>query len=216
MAMKPVGVFGGSFDPPHAGHVALVEQALAVLGLPEIWVIPAGYPVHRSLSGRADADMRLNWLRRIFSGRGDVLVRDWEVPGTTPTIVTLHRIRRDFPGRRVILLLGADAFAGIHTWVDFPEHRNLCDVAVFDRAGCPPPARQGWRLARPRQWRELADQDGCGNLLCIRTRLPDVSATLVRRLAASGKPLAGLVPECVREEIEKAYGRRGSECGNRD
>ncbi len=214
MKITQVGIFGGSFDPPHVGHVALVEEALVALDLPEIWVVPAGNPVHRRLSGRADADLRMIWLKRIFNGREGILMRDWEIQceKPVPTIITLRRIRKDFPNCRPVLLLGADAFAGMREWVKYPEHQGLCDVAVFDRAGCASMQDHEWRQVSPRQWREGAERE-TGRLVCIRAQLPDVSATTVRKRAASGESLAGLVPGCVREDIEKAY---GSACGNKD
>jgi len=207
--MRPVGIFGGSFDPPHVGHAALVETAFRELGLPEIWVIPVCLPVHRRLSGRAGAGVRLGWLKRVFAGQSGISVQDWELRSTSPvpTIDTLRRVRERFPERLPLLLLGADAFAEISTWVDYPAHLDLCDVAVFDRIGCPAVGDQGWHRISLRQWREDAEQGGSGRLLYIHSDLPDVSATRVRRRAAAGGSLAGLVPECVREEIERAYGQ---------
>ncbi len=209
--LRAVGIFGGSFDPPHMGHVALVEQALMALDLPEIWVMPAGRPVHRALSGKADAGMRLRWLQRIFSAFERVRVCDWEVrsPHPVATVETLRRIHRDFPDRHPVLLLGADAFAALSTWVDYPEHRKLCDVAVFARTGCRPPGARGWRRLDVRQWQALRAREDYGHMLYIPAQLPDISATRIRSLAAAGRTLAGLVPECVRNEIERMYGEDG-------
>jgi len=202
---SPVGIFGGSFDPPHVGHVTLVETALAALGVPEIWVIPAGNPVHRKLSGRASPEVRLHWLKRIFSAQPKVLVQDWEARSEQPaaTIDTLRHIRSRFPDRHPVLLLGADAFSGMSHWVEYPEHIALCDVAVFDRAGCAYVQQQGWKMVRIERWRQ---EVGSGRLLCVKCRLPDVSATAVRKQASAGKSLAGMVPEYISGEIERAYG----------
>ena len=62
---KRIGLFGGSFDPPHLGHKALVDAALQELNLDEVWVIPVGLPVHRQLSGKATPEQRLFWLNTI-------------------------------------------------------------------------------------------------------------------------------------------------------
>jgi len=213
-----IGIFGGSFDPPHAGHVALVEAALKALDLPEIWVIPVGRPVHRKLSGHATPEVRLHWLERIFSAEpfsdtSKVRVQDWEVYSEqqVATIDTLRHIRRRFPSVHPVLLLGADAFVGMHQWVEYPEHRLLCDVAVFDRGGHSAVARQEWKETRIAVWK---NEVGSGRLLYVKDRLPDISATTVRQQAAAGSSLAGMVPECVCEEIKKAYGRRESENKN--
>lgn len=205
--MQPLGLFGGSFDPPHLGHVALVQAALERLRLPQVWVIPVGCPVHRKLSGRADALNRLEWMQRIFADMPGVVVQDWEARRSepSPTIDTLRRIHREQPECSPVLLLGADAFAGIDSWVGYPEHRGLCDVAVFSRAGEPPLAsHHGWRPVTVAEWRT---SPGSGRLLQVDQALPEISATEVRERADRGETLAGLVPECVRRDIELAYGR---------
>lgn len=205
--MRPLGVFGGSFDPPHLGHVALVQAALERLQLPGVWVIPVGNPVHRQLSGRADASTRLAWMQRIFNDEPRVTVQDWEVRRAepSPTIDTLHRIRRELPECSPLLLLGTDAFAAIDGWVGYPDHIDLCDVAVFSRAGEPPLAsHHGWRPVTVAEWREVA---GSGRLLQVEESLPEISATDIRDRVLCGKTLAGLVPECIRQDIEQAYDR---------
>jgi len=130
-------------------------------------------------------------------------VQDWEVRADhpVPTIETLRRVHAAQPGATPVLLLGADAFAGMRDWVDYPAHARLCDVAVFARAGV--------ALSRLPEWREVpADElarPGVGRVTFVRVRLPDVSATGLRERAARGESLVGLVPECLREDIERAY-----------
>jgi len=206
-----VGIFGGSFDPPHVGHVALIEAAFEALGLPEIWVIPAGHPVHRTLSGHASPDVRLHWLQRIFSlvnfpQASKVRVQDWETGSEQPlaSIDTLRHIRRTFPALHPVLLLGADAFAGMSQWVEYPKHQLLCDVAVFDRTGHTYIEQQEWKETRIATWKHEA---GSGRLLYVHKPLPDMSATMVRRQATAALSLAGMVPACVCQDIEQAYGR---------
>jgi len=200
-----IGIFGGSFDPPHMGHVALVEAAFAALELREIWVIPVGDPVHRKLSGHASSEVRLHWLERIFSEEPKVVVQDWEArcEQSVPTIGTLRHIREQFPDCHPLLLLGSDAFAGMSDWIEYPAHLSLCDVAVFQRAGCPVIQPQEWQLMDVHMWQRTA---GSGRLLCVDSTLPDISATAVRKQAVVGGSLARLVPACVCGEIERAYG----------
>ena len=203
---KRIGLFGGSFDPPHIGHVALVEAALDVLQLSAVWVIPAGVPVHRTLSGNTTAAQRLHWMQHIFAGHDRVKVLDWEVLASEPqpSILTLRHFVAAFPEKRAMLLLGADAFAGMDGWVDYPEHAALCDVAVFGRVAC---STEGVATAfRPcllADW--LMEPSALGCRVDVGVPLPHVSATEVRGLAEQKKSLAGKVPECVRQEIEQAY-----------
>lgn len=208
-AGTPIGIFGGSFDPPHLGHVALVHAALTTLELPEVWVVPAGLPVHRQLSGCADAATRLHWLRRIFADEKRVKVLDWEAKATkpTPTIATLRRIRRQFPDVLPLLLMGEDAFAGLASWVDYPAHQQLCAVAVFPRDARWLPPLKGWRRVSPAAWRR---EPATGCVIRIGAALPDISATRLRAMAGAQQSLRDLVPACVQGAIEQHY-RKGEE-----
>lgn len=202
---KAVGVFGGSFDPPHLGHEALVEEALARLPIDEVWVFPAGIPPHRRLSGHASCADRLRWLRRMFAHLDRVCILDWECrrAEVTPTIYTLRRLHKTYPEHRFLLLLGADAFSAIETWVAYPEHKALCDVAVFPRLGWSGRWPSGWEEVDVDAWRA---KPGSGRVICVNACLPEISATSIRALAASGRSLAGLVPESIRKEVEQKYG----------
>jgi len=201
-----IGLFGGSFDPPHIGHVALVEAALDVLQLDAVWVIPAGLPVHRTLSGHATPEQRRGWMQSIFSDNERVKVLDWEVASNepTPTIVTLRRFVAELPQQRAVWLLGADAFAGMDGWVEYPEHSGLCDVAVFGRVACSAvSAAAAFRPQSLVDW--LASPVACGCRVDVDVLLPDVSATSIRRAAEKRESLSGMVPECIRRDIEQTY-----------
>jgi len=206
--MRCVGLFGGSFDPPHLGHAALVRAALTQLSLAEVWVIPAGIPVHRELSGRASGDRRLAWLAAMFAGDSRVRVLDWELRRDmpTPTIETLRRMHREHPGVVPLWLIGMDAFAALESWVEYPAHRELCNMAVFTRKGAAraavPPA---WTECDIRDWHEQAPVTA-GHVVMVEAELPDVSATEVRRRAVAGESLAGMVDESIRLQVERFYG----------
>ncbi len=132
-AENRIGLFGGSFDPPHNGHVALVQAGLNVLKLDEVWVIPA-LPVHRDLSGCADGKTRLRWLEMIFRSNCRVKVLDWEIRRERPTAMV--ETLREFADKLTMvpwLMLGEDAWTGLADWQEYPAHQKLCNVAVFAR-----------------------------------------------------------------------------------
>jgi len=205
---KQIGLFGGSFDPPHNGHLALVQAGLT-MGLKQIYVIPA-LPVHRELSGLADARTRFNWLAQIFKKQPEVQMIDWEIRRgqPTPAIETLRQFQRVSPETVPWLLMGADAWGGLPTWREYPAHLELCNVLVFARRGllsetvC---GHIGWRQSKPD---EINVCQGPGHWVYAPTELPDISATALRHDAAQGKELSGRVPDVVRRQIECAYGRR--------
>lgn len=204
-APRRVALFGGSFDPPHRGHDALVRAALRLLEPERLLVVPALVPLHRRLSGRVGPERRLAWLRALWRDLPEVEVVDWE-RRPTPTIVTLRRFADRFPGVVPLLLLGADAAAGMEEWVGYPEHRCWCNLALFPRAGgeaAAPPA--GWRLCTPEAWQR--DPEPSGRVVRLAVRLPAVSATEVRRRARRGDAIDALVPEAIADEIAASYGR---------
>lgn len=203
--MQPVALFGGSFDPPHCGHAALVRAALELLSVGEVWVVPAARPVHRRLSGLASPMQKKQWLERMFADEPRVRVQTWELEAVdpVPTIETLHHFAT--LGRGVPLwLMGADAFAGMASWIDYPAHRALCNVAVFSRVGYRLPEMAGWQLCSVDAWRRHGHESP-GHLLHLQVALPDVSATMIRNRAKRHQSLKGLVHETLHKEIETCY-----------
>ena len=201
-----IGLFGGTFDPPHNGHVALARAGLEVMGLDEVWVIPAE-PVHRQLSGCADGVTRLGWLQTLFAGMSTVQVVDWEIGRgrAIAAVETLRDFRERNPDTVPWLMLGADAWAGLESWREYPAHRELCNVAVFARTGMDAsqlPQHDGWRQVDAGAWQ---DCEASGHWCYQQVSLPDISATALRHDAQLGRSLAGMVPEQVREQIEKSY-----------
>jgi nicotinate-nucleotide adenylyltransferase len=202
--IRQIGLFGGSFDPPHMGHVALVEAGLDVLGLDEVWVIPA-LPVHRELSGRADGEMRLRWLEMIFEADSRIKVLDWEIRRKRPTAMV--ETLREFADRQMVvpwLMLGTDAWAGLASWQEYPAHQSLCNVAVFARQGVdkesvPVP---GWKHLGMQDWRKCKES---GHVLYLPVELPDISATALRRDIMQTEGLADSIPPVIYDEVQKAY-----------
>jgi len=199
-----IGVYGGSFDPPHRGHEALARLALAQFGLDRLLVVPAGTPVHRTLSGHADGELRRRWLTRIFADDARIAVVDWELAEPSPTIASLRRFAQMFPHATPLLLMGADAVAAISGWVEYPAHRSLCNLGLFARTGEAPLLPSGWGEMRVQSWKR--DANGVvGRLLVATGEIPAISATMVREAAQSHRPLAELVPDCIVRDIAHYY-----------
>ncbi len=201
-----IGIFGGSFDPPHCGHQALVYAGIERMGLDEVWVIPA-MPVHRVLSGCADSGQRLHWLAMIFADEPKVRVLDREVQKGRPTasIETLREFADERPGEIPWLMLGADAWAGLPDWREYPAHLHLCNVAVFARQGSSVADVEGWQTV------DVNDTTACdtpGHVLRLDVRLPDVSATGIRDACSRGQSLDGMIPDVIRAEVKALYAEK--------
>lgn len=186
--------------------MALVDSAFARLGLSEVWVIPAGLPVHRHLSGQATPEQRLVWMQRIFAHDPRVTVIDWEVrqSGPVSSLQTLKWMREQFPEVLPLWLMGADAFAGFPTWKDYPEHRHYCNVAVFARAGETMPGPMGWSECDIVETGALQTP---GHVIRVDAALPDISATELREGLAAGRVPEGWLPGVIADEVAAAYGK---------
>ena len=136
-----IGVYGGTFNPPHLGHVAAARAVVEALGLRELYLIPAGRPPHKTLPpGTPDGEKRLqmtrmaaNQLRLTVS----VAVSDIELhrDGKSYTVETLETLKAQNPDAELWLLLGADMFLSLHTWYHAERILSLAGIAAFGRTG---------------------------------------------------------------------------------
>ncbi len=139
-AAAPLGIFGGTFDPLHIGHLRLAIEAREALRLGEVRFVPAGNPPLRGAPGTPAVD-RLAMVRQALAGQAGFGVDDAEVLAATDgkpsyTIDSLERLRREAgPDRPLVLLLGADAFARLDAWHRWRELFGLAHIAVATRAG---------------------------------------------------------------------------------
>jgi nicotinate-nucleotide adenylyltransferase len=134
----PLGLFGGTFDPPHIGHLRLAIEAREALGLAEVCLIPAGNPPLRDAPQGA-AMHRLAMVQRAIAGLPGFSVDPGEVHEAAQpsyTVATLERQRRlHGPARPLVLLLGADAFSRLESWHRWRELFGLAHIAVATRPG---------------------------------------------------------------------------------
>jgi len=204
--LSSIGVFGGSFDPPHHGHRFLVESALQQLKLDALWVMPVGVAVHRTLS-LITPQQRLQLVRMMFADMPRVTVLDWEVNADdpTPTSQTLARFQLKNPHIIPLFLLGMDAWAGMESWLDYPIHRDLCNVAVFSRAGVIPCTHQGWKTCTLTVWQEGRCK-GAGHVIFIPGTLPDISATALREALQEGDSSLVQQSVSIKKLLQQWYG----------
>jgi len=149
-----LGLFGGSFDPPHQAHLALARAALAQLGLDSLLWLPAGRPWQKARELAPDAD-RLAMLRLLVAGEPRFAIdeRELQRAGPSYTIDTLRELRSERPQARLFLVLGQDQLAGLPSWRDWTELLEEATLAVAGRADelvAPPPevAARAPRLER--------------------------------------------------------------------
>jgi nicotinate-nucleotide adenylyltransferase len=180
-----IGLFGGAFDPPHNGHVALAEAALAHFDLERLVVLVAAAPGHRSVE--ADADSRLSLARLAFGGlpHTEVVLDEHR-----RTVDTLRAERFDDP----LFLVGADEFAGFLAWKDPNGVLELARLGVATRPGYP----------RERLEPVLAQLEGPNRVEFFEIPAVDASSTDIRDRIRRGEDLGKLLPDAVAREIEVA------------
>jgi nicotinate-nucleotide adenylyltransferase len=140
-----IGILGGTFDPPHDGHVAAAVAAHRQLGLDEVLVIPAGQAPLRTGAALASAADRVAMCRLAFAEHPWAVVDERETrrEGTSWSIDTARALAKEFPGALRVWILGADQLARLDRWKDVAELCGLVEFAVLSRDGIstvPPPA----------------------------------------------------------------------------
>lgn len=202
---QPLGVFGGTFDPVHLGHLRLAEEAADSLGLGEVRWIPAGQPAARQ-APQASAAQRLALVRLAIAGNPRFELDSAEVDAARPsyTVPTLERLRQaQICGARrpLVLLVGADAFAGLTGWHRWEQLFSLAHIAVAHRPGFPiDPSRLPAALASVYRQRCGADPAAlaaapAGCIVSFEMTQLDISATKIRALLSKGASVRYLLPD---------------------
>jgi nicotinate-nucleotide adenylyltransferase len=212
-----IGVFGGTFDPPHAGHLIVAQDAALALGLDRILFIPAASPPHKRDAVLTAAPVRARMLALAIEGdeRFGIDTLELERQGESYTVDTLRALHDRHPDVHWTLLMGADQYEEFATWREPVEIRRLARIAVLARAGeegvSSSPAAGRASMVGSRSGRPTAQELTHRSVAVEVTRI-DISATLVRRRVAAGLPIRYLVPPAVEQFIfeQHLYVRNGT------
>lgn len=206
---EPLGLFGGTFDPVHYGHLRLAEEAISQLGLGGVRWIPAGNPPHRD-APQVTAAQRLAMVLRSTADNPRFSVDPAEVEAAAPsyTVHTLERLRSELgTAQPLVLLLGADAFAGLPTWHRWQDILSLAHLAVSYRPGFPVDANSLPEVLREVFCRcQLNHPDAlkgapAGGIVTFSMTQLAISATQIRGLLAASQSARYLLPDTVLDYI---------------
>jgi nicotinate-nucleotide adenylyltransferase len=213
-AARRLGVLGGTFDPIHVGHLDAADAAQRALRLDEILFVPSHDPPHRPLDPHASAFHRFALVALAIEAHPTYRASDMELrrDGPSYTTDTLLALRSDgWPASQLFFILGADAFAEIATWRQFPAVLDAAHFVVIGRPGTTldaaaartPQIAARLRLPDP----ELANGPATFVFL-VEARTRDVSSTMIRARLEAGRPIDDLVPRAVERHIvaHRLYG----------
>ena len=184
-----IGVFGGTFDPPHVGHLLMATDAREALELDRLIFVPTGsQPFKIDTPPVASGQDRLEMVRLAVADDANYVVDDAEInrKGLSFTVDTLEHLAVRHAGSQLFFLLGEDALAGFPKWRNPERILALATLAVVTRPGAPGVG----------EWR---DAEG---LVRVSTRRVDVSSTEIRERRRAGKSIKGFVPESVERFID--------------
>jgi nicotinate-nucleotide adenylyltransferase len=180
-----LGIFGGSFDPPHLGHLLPVIDASEALGLDAVHFLPAGEQPFKAGRASATAEQRFEMTERLVAGIPGFMADRSEIDrqGLSYTVDTVAQLAEAHPRTELVLLVGVDAFALFEQWREPERIRALAAIAVLVRGGDALP--------------EPTDQ----SVQVLQTRRVDISSTELRARVANGRTIRGFTPDAVADYI---------------
>ena len=203
--MRPIGVFGGTFDPVHYGHLRSAFEMLQALDFEEVRFIPCSDPPHRGVT-YATAAQRYRLVEVAIAGQPGLVADDRELKrdGPSYTVDTLATLRTEFPDRSLGLIVGMDAFLGLPDWHRWDE--------ILDQAHIVVAHRPGWKAPDIGVLGALISDRGTHRVDDLHTTTHgrihihavtqlEIASTEIRDLIAAGRDPRFLMPDAVRDEI---------------
>lgn len=192
-----LGIYGGTFDPPHLGHLILAETAADSLKLDRVLFVPAGIPPHKAASAvRADAAHRVAMVERAIVGNDHFALSrvDVDRPGPHYSVDMLRVLRADYPQAAFVFLIGADSLRDLPTWSRPAELLTLTTLGIMRRPGIDPPDLAGLERVLPGISERVAWVDA---------PLIDIAASDIAQRLANGHSVRYQLPDAVLAYIQQ-------------
>lgn len=199
--MRLIGVFGGTFDPVHYGHLRTALELEYVLGLDEVRFVPCAAPPHRT-APLAPADLRVRMLEAATEGRAAFVIdeRELQRAGPSYSVDTLASLRAELPDASLCMIVGMDAFLGLPTWHAWHRLLELAHIVVAHRPGWRVPVEgELGELIAARETRSRDDlrQSVAGCVHVEEVTQLEISSTHLRTTIGAGIPAKYLMPDGV-------------------
>ena len=186
-----IGIFGGSFNPIHTGHIALARALRRLAALDEVWLMVSPQnPLKQGRSDLLDDQLRYGLARIALHGETGIVASDYELhlPKPSYTWNTLQRLKADFPDHDFTLLIGAD------NWQLFPQWYHAQHILRDHRV-----------VVYPRRGSNVDKASLPDNVTLVDTPLLDISSTEIRRRVAQGESIKNCVPEIIVPLVRRLY-----------
>ena len=192
-----IGIFGGTFDPPHIGHLLLAQEAMEKAELERLVFIPCGNPPHKDGGAVTDSAYRLEMVRRAICDNPSFELSDMETKSDSPsyTAKTLERLSDAHPNDTLCFIVGADSLCEMETW--------FCPQRIFDQAEIIAAARGGANEAELEEAALRLRGKYGARITLIRMNVIELSSSEIRQRIADGKSTRYMLLPCVREYIKE-------------
>lgn len=189
---RKIGLYGGSFNPIHVGHITLAKRLMEVAGLDEVWMMVSPQNPFKANDTLLADDLRLAMTRKALEGEAHIAACDYEfhLPKPSYTWNTLQALGRDCPDCEFTLLIGGDNWQAFDRWFRGEDIVDRYRVVVYPRRG----AEVDAAMLPP-------------HVQLVDTPLVNVSSTEIRRRVAAGESIRGMVPEAIEADVLKYYAR---------
>ena len=187
--MKSVGIFGGSFNPIHTGHIALAKSLCEKAGLDEVWfMVSPMNPFKKAATDLLDDQLRLEMVKKALEGEPQLQACDYEfhLPKPSYTWHTLQAISKDYPDIRFTLLIGGDNWTAFDKWYHHDDILAHYPIVVYPRKGS-----------------DIGEVPE--GVTIVETPLLNISSTEIRHHIAKGESIHGMVPESIEQLAIQNY-----------
>lgn len=186
--MITTGLFGGSFNPIHNGHILVAQNVIKAQLADEVWMLVSPQNPFKKDIEQTGAQQRLRWAQKAVADLPHIAASDFEfaLPQPNYTFVTLQRLRQEYPERIFKLTIGADNWQAFPRWKNHEEILQTTPIIVYPRPGYPVD-----KATLPE------------NVTLLEMEEFNISATQLRQMLREGKSIKGLVPESIRRSVER-------------
>ena len=195
--MEKLLLFGGTFDPPHNGHLCLLRAAIAAVQPDRVVVMPTGIPPHKA-AGHTGAALRMQMCACFLPLFSPMTIDDTEIrrEGKSYTIDTVRMLHESMPNTRIYLPMGSDMLLYFRKWNRYEQLIRLVTLVVH--------CREIDDIAPMQAYAASLRAEGA-DVILVRGHIEEVSSTEVRALAAAGRDIAALVPQSVAELVARHH-----------